>query len=164
MWKYSILTAGSSRPQCSGQCKTSPCDWIVGGIELFVALSVTQENNFISLCLYFPYSKMKIKTFIHPSGTAGVCKTLRSPWIEDTREDQIISFYSRIHAFFFIHSGLFSQWIYLGPEATRAEGAQHSLKITYGLLATSMMSHSLQGNWTVARTIGIVIFLNKSMN
>lgn len=81
--------------------------------------------------------------------------------MKETREDQIISFYSRIHALLFIHGGLFSCWIYLGPEATRTERVHYPLKITYGLVATSMMSHSLQGNLTRARTIGTVIFLNE---
>lgn len=100
-----FLPDGSFCPWCSRQCKTSPCDWIVGDTELFVALSVTQKNNFLSLCLYFSYSKMKIKTFIHLSGPAGVCKTLGSPWIKATRENQIILFndtYLSFHTFWLI--------------------------------------------------------------
>lgn len=68
----SALTAqGNVKPQLVTE--------LVGDTELFVALSVTHENNFLSLCLYFPYSKMKMKTFIHPASPAGVCKTLGSP-------------------------------------------------------------------------------------
>lgn len=92
VWKCSIATAVPFCPQCSGHCKTSPCDQIVGDLELFVALSVTDENHFLSLCLFFPYSEMKIKTFIHPAVSAGVCKTLRSPWIKNSREDQFFFF------------------------------------------------------------------------
>lgn len=61
----------------------------------------------------------------------------------------------------FVRFGLFSCWLYLGPEASITERAQYPLNITYVLLATSMMSHSLQGARTRARTIGTVIFLNE---
>lgn len=61
-----------------------------------------------------------------------------------------------MHTLLFIHSALFLCWMYLSPEAT-----QYTQKITYGLLATSMMSHSLQGSITRARTVGTEIFLNE---
>lgn len=87
-------------------------------IELWMTLNSLQLCHWLMKIIlfqfasYFPYSKMKIKTFIHPAGPTSICKNLKyleseKLWIKDTRENHIISFYLRIRALLFIHCLIF---------------------------------------------------------